>query len=134
MEEPFLKQKLKRSNTSVPFKERLQQKKLNMSDDFKQVKMKENTEHFFSPDWLSNLFDEDNLTFSRGDYSSSLSDLIDAGHEKALETYLETNLKTGLKTKMFDTVREKYGENVFRPILLTTVAESWKKMIRDLNL
>jgi hypothetical protein len=42
----------------------------------------------FSPEWLANLFDEDNLHCSRGDYSRSLSDLIDMGHIKALEKYL----------------------------------------------
>lgn len=45
----------------------------------------------FNADWLSNLFDEDNLRCSRGDYSRSLSDLYDLGGLKALETYLYTN-------------------------------------------
>lgn len=42
----------------------------------------------FTPEWLANLFDEDNLRCSRGDYSKSLSDLIDMGQLKALEKYL----------------------------------------------
>ena len=45
----------------------------------------------FTPDWLSNLFDEDNLRCSRGDYSISLSNLIEMGNLKALEKYLQTD-------------------------------------------
>ncbi len=58
----------------------------------------------FTPEWLSNLFDEDNLRCSRGDYSMSLSDLIDVGHIAALEKYLQTEQHTGLKTKDFEKI------------------------------
>lgn len=42
----------------------------------------------FTSEWLANLFDEDNLRCSKGDYSKSLSDLIDMGQLMALERYL----------------------------------------------
>lgn len=88
----------------------------------------------FTPEWLSNLFDEDNLRCSRGDYSCSLSDLIDVGHLKALERYLKTDIQTGLTTKDFEKIQREYGKNEFRQMKLTTLKESIMIMVRDLNL
>ena len=88
----------------------------------------------FSPEWLANLFDEDNLHCSRGDYSRSLSDLIDMGHIKALEKYLLTDGQLGLQTKDFETIQRKYGKNVFQPLKLTSLFETLNQMMGDISL
>ncbi len=59
----------------------------------------------FSPQWLANLFDEDNLRCWRGDYSKSLSDLVDMGQLKALEKYLQTDATLGLKTNDLEKIK-----------------------------
>jgi hypothetical protein len=88
----------------------------------------------FTPDWLANLFDEDNIRCSKGDYSFSLSSLIEMGKLKALENYLQTDSVKGLKTKDFEAIRNHFGQNSFRPLKLTTIGQTVFNMLGDVSL
>ena len=105
-----------------------------LSGDFTQRSFEQESEHCFSPEWLSNLFDEDNMSCLSGDYSRSLTDLINLGHLKALERYLDTDSSTGLKTKQYENRKAEYGANEFRPIKLTSVTEALRQMLNDVHM
>lgn len=108
------------SQPSLRAKRQQRKRQLFLSGDFTQQSFEQESQDCFSPEWLSNLFDEDNMSCLSGDYSRSLADLIGLGHLKALERYLDTDSNTGLKTKDYGSVKAKYGKNEFRPIKSTT--------------
>lgn len=91
-------------------------------------------ENQFSPDWLANLFDEDNLRCSKGDFSRSLTEFCEKGQLKSLENFLQTDQNTGLKSKDFEKMQREYGKNTFRNMKLTSLKDSIIIMLGDINL
>ncbi len=52
----------------------------------------------------------------------------------ALEKYLQTDAAFGLKSDDFEAVKVQFGENVFRPLKLTSIWTTIQTMLGDISL